>query len=223
MKIYGDLISPFVRMTIVTAHEVGLSDKVEHVAERTNPTQVNPRLAALSPIGKIPILETGHGHGIYDSRVIIEYLCHVAGNSTLIPDDGVKRFKVLTLQAQGQAMADAAVAYRYEVAARPQGLQWQDWMTRTITRINAAADDIEVSWMDSLADVTVGSIAVGVALSYIDIRMPDFGWRNGRPKLAAWHEGFSQRESMVKTATHRQVTAARGALNSRSTTFNYGR
>jgi glutathione S-transferase len=41
--------------------------------------------------------------------VIIEYLCHVAGNSSLIPDDGVKRFRVLTLQALGQGMADSAV------------------------------------------------------------------------------------------------------------------
>lgn len=200
MKIYGDLISPFVRMTIVTAHEAGLGSRVEHIVENTNPAQVNPRLAALSPIGKIPILETDHGHGLYDSRVIIEYLCHVAGNSNLIPDDGVKRFRVLTLQALGQATADAAVAYRYEIAARPKGLQWEDWMTRTVTRINAALDDLEANWMDSLGEINAGSIAVGVTLSYIDFRMPDFGWRNGRPKLTAWHEAFSQRESMVKTA-----------------------
>jgi glutathione S-transferase len=200
MKIYGDLISPFVRMTIVTAHEVGLGGKVEHIVENTNPAQVNARLAALSPIAKIPILETDHGHGIYDSRVIIEYLCHVAGNSSLIPDDGVKRFRILTLEALGQAMADAAVGYRYEVAARPKGLQWEDWMNRALTRINAALDDLEANWMETLAEVTAGSIAVGVTLAYIDFRLPDFSWRNGRPKLAAWHETFCQRDSMVKTA-----------------------
>ena len=200
MKIYGDLISPFVRMTIVTAHEVGLGGKVEHVVENTNPAQVNPRLAALSPIGKIPILETDDGHGIFDSRVIIEYLCHVAGNSSLIPDDGVTRFRVLTLQALAQGMADAAVAYRYETAARPKGLQWEDWMARTLARLNAALDDLEASWMDVLGEVNAGSIAVAVALSYIDFRLANLGWRNGRPKLAAWHEGFSRRESMEKTS-----------------------
>ena len=102
MKIYGDMISPFVRMTLVTAHETGLSGRVEHVTEGVRPTEVNSKLAALSAIGKIPILETDHGHAVYDSRVIIEYLCHVAGNSALIPDDGVKRFRVLTLQALAQ-------------------------------------------------------------------------------------------------------------------------
>lgn len=199
MKLYGDLLSPFVRMCMATAHEVGLGTRVEHIVENTNPAKVNERLAALSPIGKIPILETDHGHGVYDSRVIIEYLCHVAGNTTLIPHDGVKRFRVLTLQALGQGMADAAVAYRYEVAARPKGLQWEDWMSRTVARIHAAQDEAENNWMGDLAEVNVGSIAVAVTLAYIDFRMPDFGWRNGRPKLAAWHAAFLERDSMKKT------------------------
>ena len=200
MKIYGDLISPFVRMTVVTAHEVGLGAKVEHIVESAKPTEVNARLAALSPIGKIPILETDHGHGIHDSRVIIEYLCHVAGNSTLIPDDGVKRFKVLTLQALGQGLADSAVAYRYETAARPMGLQWEEWMARTVARIGAALDDLDRNWSESLRDITAGSIAVAVALSYLDFRLGDLEWRNGRNRLAGFHESFSNRDSMVKTA-----------------------
>jgi glutathione S-transferase len=200
MKIYGDLISPFVRMTVVTAHEVGLGGKVEHIVEPVKPTEVNARLSKLSPIGKIPILETDHGHGVFDSRVIIEYLCHVAGNSTLIPDDGVKRFRVLTLQALGQGLSDSAVAYRYEVAVRPKGLQWEDWMTRTVARINASLDDLESNWLDTLSEVNAGAIAVAVTLCYLDFRLGDLNWRGGRPKLAAWHETFCSRDSMKKTA-----------------------
>lgn len=200
MKIYGDLISPFVRMTVVTAHEVGLGGKIEHIVEAVRPTEVNAKLATLSPIGKIPVLETDHGHGIFDSRVIMEYLCHVAGNRSLIPDDGVRRFRVLTLQALAQGLADSAVAYRYEIGVRPKGLQWEDWMTRTVTRLNASFDDLEANWGAELAEVTAGSICAAVALSYIDFRLGDLSWRNGRPKLAAFHEGFSQRASMQKTA-----------------------
>lgn len=200
MKIYGDMISPFVRMTLVAAHEVGLGAKVTHVHEGVKPTEVNAKLAALSPIGKIPVLETDHGKGIYDSRVIIEYLAHVAGNSTLIPDDGVKRFRVLTLQALAMGTADAAVAYRYEVGARPKGLQWDDWMKRTVIRLNAAFDDLEGHWDDVLADVNAGSVCAAVMLSYIDFRLGDLNWRNGRSKLSAFHERFSVRDSMVKTA-----------------------
>ena len=200
MKIYGDTVSPFVRMCLVTAHECGLAGKLEHVREAVKPTQANPALTSLSALGKIPILETDHHHAIYDSRVIIEYLAHIAGNKTLIPDDGVKRFRVLTLQALGQGLADVAVAYRYETAARPQGLQWTDWMTRTEQRINAAMDDMDRNWKAELADITAGSIAVAVALSYIDFRLPTFKWRETRSNLSAFHTGFSARDSMVKTA-----------------------
>lgn len=199
MKIYGDLISPFVRMTIVAAHEVGLGDKVQHVVEAVRPTEVNAKLASLSPIGKIPVLETDHGHGIYDSRVIIEYLAHTAGNTNLIPHEPAKRFRVLTLQALAQGLADAAVAYRYEIAMRPKGLQWEDWMARTETRLHASFDELEANWMDLLQDVNAGSLCAAVALAYVDFRLPELNWRNGHPKLGHWHAQFSGRDSMKKT------------------------
>lgn len=200
MKIYGDTISPFVRMTLVAAHECGLGNKVEQVKENVKPTEANVKLTALSSLGKIPVLETDHHHPIYDSRVIIEYLCHVAGNSTLIPDDGVKRFKVLTLQALGQGLADSAVAYRYEIGVRPEGLQWQAFLDRIVTRIKAVLDDLEINWGASLADVNAGSIAVAVTLGYIDFRLGELNWRSGRPRLTAFHADFAARASMVKTA-----------------------
>jgi glutathione S-transferase len=199
MKLYGDLLSPFVRMSLVTAHEVGLAGRIERVVTRVNPTAVNADLARLSPIGKVPVLVTDHNHPLYDSRVIMEYLCHVSGNKTLIPDDGVKRFRVLTLLALGQAIAEAGVAQRYETAVRPSGLQWREWMDRQGLRVNAAFDDLERTWEKDLHEVTAGSIAVAVALSYLDFRIPDWQWRTGRQKLQAFHESFSARPSIQST------------------------
>ena len=200
MKLYGDTLSPFVRMCLVTAHEVGLGTKIQREISRVDPTTVNAGLTAVSPIGKVPVLVTDHNHAIYDSRVIIEYLCHVSGNKTLIPDDGVKRFRVLTVAALGQAIAEAGVAWRYETAVRPQGLQWREWMDRTMLRVNAEFDDLEKTWIRELAEVTAASIAVAVALSYIDFRIPDWNWRTDRPKLQAFHDNFSGRPSMHATA-----------------------
>ena len=199
MKIYGSSISPFVRMTLVTAHECGLGSKVEHIKEGADPTKANPTLTALSALGKIPVLETDHHHAIYDSRVIIEYLAHVAGNKTLIPDEGVKRFRVLTLLALGQGLGDATVAYRYETATRPQQLQWKEWMARTEIRFNAVFDELDKNWNSELADVTAGTIAVAVVLAYIDFRMPQLNWRQGRQTLTKFHADFSKRDSMVIT------------------------
>ena len=200
MKIHGTLTSPFVRTTLVAAHEVGLGARITHVPEAVSNTEANSKLTSLSALGKVPVLETDHAHAIHDSRVIVEYLCHVAGNSTLLPDDGVKRFKVLTLQALGQGLSESAVAYRYETAVRPQGLQWPAWMDRTRLRFQEVFDDLESNWLGCLADVTAGSITVAVALSYCDYRLAEFQWRQGRPQLASFHAAFSKRDSMMKTA-----------------------
>jgi glutathione S-transferase len=199
MKLYGDVISPFVRMCLVTAHEVGLGQKVAREEARVAPDAVNAAFAAINPIGKVPALVTDHGHALHDSRVIMEYLCHVAGDKLLIPDDGVKRFRVLTLLALGQGMGDAAVGYRYETAARPAALRWDAWAKRQAQRIDMALDELEKNWGKDLEGVSAGTIAVAVVLGYMDFRMPDWGWRTGRPGVAAFVERFAARPSMQAT------------------------
>ena len=56
MKLYGDTLSPFVRMCLVTAHEVGLGTKIQREISRVDPTTVNAGLAAVSPVGKVPLM-----------------------------------------------------------------------------------------------------------------------------------------------------------------------
>jgi glutathione S-transferase len=196
MKIYGDVISPFVRGCLVCGHEAGLGARVQWVAINVKPTEEQADLVKLSPIGKIPVLETDHHHPIYDSRVIMEYLCHVAGNSTLIPDDGVKRFRVLTLQALAAGMADAAVALRYEQAQRPEGTQWQELMERHRQRLRAGIHDIEQHWKQDLQTVSVATIMLATALSYLDFRHGDLQWRELSAVVANFHEDFCNRASM---------------------------
>lgn len=198
MKIYGDVISPFVRACLVTAEEVGLGGKFEYIKLGVNPTQEQPLLAKLSPIAKIPVLETDHHHAIYDSRVIIEYLAHVAGNRSLIPDDGVKRFRVLTLQALAAGMADAAVALRYEQAQRPAGTQWPQLIDRHVQRIRAGIADVEANWRRDLEDVTAATVMLATTLSYIDLRHGALNWRDGTQVSADFHVRFSARASMKK-------------------------
>jgi glutathione S-transferase len=197
MKIHGDVISPFVRMCLVTAHEVGLKDRVSLASAHAKPTEVNAALEKLNPVGKIPVLETDHHHAVYDSRVIMEYLAHVGGSRSFIPDDGVKRFRVLTLQALAQGMGDAAVALRYELAQRPEEKQWPDWIERTKQRVRAGVDDVETNWQDALGDAHAGTVALACVLAYVDLRHPTMHWRAGHAKTAAWFDSFVKRPSMT--------------------------
>jgi glutathione S-transferase len=196
MKIHGVPLSPFTRMCLVTAHEVGLASKVTLVHAEVKPLEVNAALSKLSPIGKIPVLETDHGHPIYDSRVIMEYLAHHAGASWYIPDDGVKRFRVLTLLALAVGIAEAAVALRYELAQRPADKHWPEYQARLKTRILAGLDEIEAHWQDSLKDVSAASVAVACTLAYVDFRHDALQWRNGRPLTSVFESSFAKRENM---------------------------
>jgi glutathione S-transferase len=186
-------------MALVTAHEVGLADRVELIATKVEPTRANADLSRIAPLGKIPVLVTDHGHALYDSRVIMEYLCHISGDKALIPDDGVKRFRILTLLALGQGLAESAVAFRYETAVRPHDLRWQGWIDRTRVRVKDTLDELEKAWSAPLSECNAGSIAVAVSLAYIDFRLPQWDWRQGRSGLEGFFTGFSARHSMVAT------------------------
>ncbi|MDP9138049.1 MAG: glutathione S-transferase [Pseudomonadota bacterium] len=203
MKLLYSAASPFARMCLVTAHELGMSHDLEiEQVVGTTPIAAHPELTKVNPLGRIPALVTDHGHALHDSRVICEYLCHRAGDKKLLPDEPVKRFRVLTIQALGQGMGDAAVALRYETATRPQTARWHELIARLRLRLTAACDDLEANWMKDLTEVSAGSIAVGCAASYMDFRHGDLDWRRGRPKLTQWFEAFGARPAMQATQPH---------------------
>lgn len=200
MKLHGTMISPFVRTVMMTAHEVGLADRITLVESGfVSPIEPHAEISRHNPLGKIPCLVTDHGHPLYDSRVICEYLCHRAGDKTLLPDEPVRRFRILTLQALALGMGEAVVAWRYEVVARPAEFRWAAWGERQIERIVAALDDLEGHWKGELGSITAGSVACAAVLGYIDFRLGDIGFRNGRPVLAAFYDRFSARPSMAAT------------------------
>ena len=200
MKLHHNPASPFVRMVMVTAHEVGIADQIEKIDTGTFlPVEVNQQVAKDNPLGRIPTLVTDHGTPVYDSRVICEYLCHHAGDKVLLPDEPVSRFKFLTLQSLAVGTMDSAVALRYELALRPEAMRWPDWIARQKTRISNSLDVLENSWGNELESVNCGSIAVACLLAYLDFRYGDMNWRNSCPNLAKFYEGFASRASMMNT------------------------
>ena len=72
----------------------------------------------INPLGKIPALVLDDGSVLIDSPVICEYLNHKGGGKFFpgmnIFKHSTGRWKALGLQALGDGMADAAVAYVVE-------------------------------------------------------------------------------------------------------------
>lgn len=198
MKLRFSPASPFVRKVSVTLIETGLEDRVERIP--TNVWDPATDITEANPLGKIPTLITDDGEALYDSPVICEYLDGLHDGPKLFPADGPARWRALRLQALGDGMADAGVLTRLE-GRRPEEFQYDKWVERQTAAIFRAMDTLEAD-ADGLAgdEPTIGHIAVGCALGWVDFRLPDLDWRPDRPALAEWFEAFSERPSMVRTA-----------------------
>lgn len=201
MTLYHSPLSPFVRKVMVFLHETGQIDRVAVKTINLSPVSPDADLNRDNPVGKIPALVLDNGNVLHDSRVILEYLDLQHVGNPLIPREGSARWQRLTLASQADAIMDAAVLTRYERFLRPVEKQWDDWLLAQEEKIRRGLADLEAAHMAELASVfDVAAIGTACALGYIDLRMPDFGWREQQPKLAAWYAEVSQRDSMRLTA-----------------------
>lgn len=189
--------SPYVRKVSVTLIESGLADQVEQIA--TNPWDPETSLPEQNPLGKVPVLVTAEGDEIFDSHVICEYLDGLHNKEKMVPPSGPARINALRLHALADGILDAAVLGFIEMVRRPEAYRWSGWRDRQVTAIHRSLDWLEShsSLLDQSA--TIGTIAVGCALGYLDFRFADQMWREGRGDLSSWHEEFSKRASMRET------------------------
>ena len=196
MKLRYSPLSPFVRKVTVTLIETGLEDKVERI-----PTDVwDPEtdIAKDNPLGKIPALITDDGKVLYDSPVICEYLDGLHDGDKLFPASVQTRWQALRLQALGDGMSEAGVLRLLETR-RPEEMQYEKWMARQTATVLRAMDALESETDGLEGPLTIGQVAVGCSLGWLDFRFPDLGWRQDHPGLAEWFEGFSERPSMTAT------------------------
>src|SRR5436305_1003832 len=65
--------SPYVRKVLITAHEIGIADRIETVRTVVAASQPNVELMKENPQSRLPTLRLVDGTVIYDSVVICEY------------------------------------------------------------------------------------------------------------------------------------------------------
>ncbi|MCB1385704.1 MAG: glutathione S-transferase [Nitratireductor sp.] len=201
MKLWYSPASPFVRKCLILAHERGLADRIETLDANANVVSPDQRIVASNPTGKIPTMVLDDGTVLFDSRVICAYLDTLHDGKKLMPRSGAKRFEVMTLEAMGDGIMDAAVNNRYELALRPEEYRWPAWSEGQMGKVMASLDQIEAKWTRALGrNPNMGSIAIAAALGYLDFRYKDLNWRRGRPKLTRWFRAFSQRPSFVASS-----------------------
>jgi len=181
--------SPFGRKVKIAASLLELKDRLSVVmADTQDPAD---DLRQQNPLGKIPVLILEDGRAIYDSRVIIEYLDHLAGGGRVIPTAADTRFEALTLQALADGITDAAILQVYEKRFRDPAQQSENWLSHQRGKMDRGLSALENGSLPEIdAAPTIGVIALACALGYLDLRFD--GWRPDYPRLAEWLDAFEQ-------------------------------
>ncbi len=194
MKLHWSPRSPFVRKVMIAAHEMGLFDRFERVRSVAAATKPHVELMKDNPLSKIPTMVLDDGSPLFDSRVICEYLDTQHGGPKLFPADPAERFVALRRQALGDGMLDFLILWRGERERQhPSDVLISSWTVRKdacLAMLEREADAIAAS------PFSIGHVAVGCALGYMDFRFAMFPWREKHPKIAAWHAKFNDRASV---------------------------
>ncbi|MFO1330328.1 MAG: glutathione S-transferase [Rubrivivax sp.] len=200
MKLYFSVTSPYARKCMVAATELGVADRIQLLASAAHPVNRDATLVAANPLGKVPTFVTDEGLVLYDSRVICEWLDTRFGPK-LVPAGGDARWRTLVLQSLADGMLDAALLVRYEDAVRPEPLRWADWRNGQMDKIHTSLLSLEQAPQQLHDRVDLGTLALGCALGYLDLRFDAWGWRQRYPQVAAWAAGFMQRPSLQASWT----------------------
>ncbi|MCW4114177.1 glutathione S-transferase N-terminal domain-containing protein [Aurantimonas sp. MSK8Z-1] len=186
MRLLQSSASPFSAKVRLAARHCGVD--LELVATATG--EEPELLMTNNPLGKIPVLLTDEGLGLYDSAVITDYLDTV-GEKRLFPADAAGRARVKILEALADGIAEAVVLIVYEKRNRPPEMQYQAAIDKQRDRAWRGLAALEAAPPAQDSELTAGDFAIAAVLSYLELRLPE--WRADFPSLAAFHDRFAAR------------------------------
>jgi glutathione S-transferase len=203
--------SPYTRKAFMLAHELGLAKYITLQKVVVCPIPIagwsdnNDDVSVFNPMTKIPCLVPDNvPDGIYDSRIICEYLEHVA---SVTRTKDARYWQLHTLHACADGIMDAAILITYEVRIRKErNLYFDEWVEGQKQKIVRGLDRLQVAAKDAIlpdpsaAPATADEVAVAVATAMTG-NMGHLGidWTKGRPELEAWMKKWESRPSFVAT------------------------
>ena len=198
MKLIGTPTSPYTRKARVVLAE----KRIDYEFIVDPPLDPATQVADYNPLGKVPVLVLDDDTTIFDSRVIAEYLDNASPVTRLIPEDTRQRIQVRRWEALADGCTDAVVAMVME-KRRPAEYQYGDWLTRQQAKVERAleamSEDLAQRAWCCGGFFNLSDVAVGCCLGFIDLRLPDVGWRNAYPNLAKLSDKLAQRPSFRDT------------------------
>lgn len=179
--------SPYSAKVRMAAAWCGIDAEARIVNAADQPAE----LLAANPLGKIPVLITDEGDGVFDSRAITQHLNRVSGGA-LFPRKADRRLQAERLEALADGINDCLLAHVYERRARPEEKVHQPWLDKQWSKAMRALDLLEASPPKLVKKADGGVIALRATLGYLALRF-EGQWERGRPRLRRWVKRFDER------------------------------
>lgn len=140
---------------------------------------------------------------MFDSSVIVDYIDSMSEFNSLLPKLNLDRANVKTFEALADGLLDAAILARRERISRPLAKQSEEWIERQMGKVQLSlqylSESIGTAEYCYSNIFTVGDIAIGCALDWLDFRLPEVQWRSGYPNLEMYFSRLSLRSSFLMT------------------------
>jgi glutathione S-transferase len=213
LKLYGALLSPFVRKVRVVLAEKG----VEYELIAQNPFDKSEAFLKRSPLGRIPALEDEAGRGLADSSVIAEYLEERFPNPRLFPADPYDRARVRWFDeyadgGMGPSMT-AKIFFQRVISAKLMKAPSDEKTVQSglaevpnffgYLEEELGGRDYLVANAFTLADVSVASQLINLRHAGVEVDAGRF------PALARWFERITTRPSIAALIEQDQGFLAR--------------
>lgn len=202
MILFYSKTSPYARKVWICAKLHGLDSEI--TLETLNPIKNSDVLEQTNPLGKVPALVTEKSQLIVDSPVICHLLDQLAlsrGGQSLFGEGPQAYQQERVLEAMADGIMDAAYLHVME-SNRPAEQQSSFWKERWSNTIRRTLSHLNRSGLlhSQGEPLTLGRIALGCALGYLDFRMDSLEWRNECHSLAVWYQGLATESVFRETA-----------------------
>lgn len=199
MKLYGALLSPFVRKVAMVLAEKGLT----YEPRRGGPGSTDAEFLSVSPLAKIPVLDD-EGFILPDSTAIAMYLDAQYPEPALIPADPQGRGRAIWLDEFADTiLSGSALKIQFGRLVRPQflglpadeaaALEGEAELPRVLNYIESIAPP--EGWL--LGDTfTLADVSVATALRSAEF-MGCLGDIDARPRMAAWFHRVRARPAWI--------------------------
>jgi glutathione S-transferase len=215
LKLYGVPLSPFARKALLALDYKGL----EYENIPTFPGDESPEFRAISPLGKIPVLEHD-GFTIPDTSVICRYLERIAPGNALYPKDPKLEAQACWLEEYADSrLVEACAGLFRERLLKPAMLN-EPTDEAVVQNILDHALPECLSYLESVtpeAGYLVGdslSVAdIAVVTCFVQARYGDFDVDPGQhPKLAHYLEQAYNSELLTKRMQAEQAAMPPGLI-----------